>query len=84
MVAGSVLAGIAAKSLLIKSVLDRGNGASHVLLAEAICELCSLKRFHLLNHILIHTLCVKFGLVAFFVILNRNRAKLIKSISERP
>ena len=55
----------------IGSVLDCGNGASHVLLAEAIGELCSLKRFHLLNHILIHTLSVKFGLIAFFVILNK-------------
>ena len=67
----------------IGSVLDCGNGASHVLLAEAIGELCSLKRFHLLNHILIHTLSVKFGLIAFFVILNGKLKRLTIELDSR-
>ena len=71
------------RSLLMSSVLNRGDGASHVLLAEAISKLCSLKRLHLLNHILIHTLSVKFGLIAFFVILNEKLKRLRIKLDSR-
>ena len=77
MVCGNHVSPISSSLLCLRtyarSVLNCSDGACHVLLSETIGELCSLKGFHLLNHILIHILCVKFGLVTLFVILQTEK-----------